>query len=659
MSTEINNEAINTTETKGESTMTTEFNVEEYFDKMAQEVYDLTQEYDHDTTRISACRKFVETSYERKSFFRNRFRQFPEWNEEKQMLIFKRDVARGIDRTICSNFFEWARQSVYDIFRSNIDDMRMRRYELYHEEDDNVNDTERLYAKLVDFTWHIYGNLYQHMENKSVDYVNNLFPELKIHYGAKTSRVVNKVLTRIYNLQNFEQRETVVRRDSDGTVMRTPEGFVLYEEKMSKKYNRKFAEFADAVNPFKIKRWMIFSLNPIDFLTMSFGNSWSSCHTIDKYNKRCCGNGYHGMYMGGTLSYALDDVSVIVYTVDEKYEPTEKDVMWNGNWYGGFETQSKINRQMIHFEGNVMIQGRMYPQATEGDRDLYKEFRDVEEKVIADCLGRPNLWNYKQGIEENRRWCKTHYGSHHYEDYFWYEDTGACILKGDNGEYNGNYYLIEIGAHGIDLNSGYEINGDGTFNGVLTESECITCASCGRPIDPDDDDVAYIDGDYYCRDCIFWCDYHEEYEPDNREHTYINGYGYVCDEGIDEMVSNGYLRRCESCGEIVNPEYDDDGYYTDDGDWYCSLSCANYEGYVWSEEHNSLIYKDDAVKVNGEWYYEDDLVECPECGQLANASDFSINLDGDHVCPDCYEEMLNREAERIREEREGLEVLAF
>ena len=72
-------------------------------------------------------------------------------------------------------------------------------------------------------------------------------------------------------------------------------------------YDKLFAKYADMVSGGTRKLDFVVSLNPYDYLTMSFGNSWSSCHTIDKRNRRGMPNSYSGQYCGGTLSYMLDE----------------------------------------------------------------------------------------------------------------------------------------------------------------------------------------------------------------------------------------------------------------------------------------------------------------------------------------------------------------
>ena len=173
------------------------------------------------------------------------------------------------------------------------------------------------------------------------------FPELKAKEGQKISRIINKALTNLG-----------LNSEPD--------------------YNREFAKFADAVNPLKVKRHTVISIHPIDFYTMSFGNSWTSCHTIDKRDDRDLSHlydGYQGCYSSGTESYMLDKTSCVFYTVKAEYEGNK------------FELQDKINRNMFHYYDNQLVQGRVYPKCNDDDSNgLYKDIREIVQKVFADML---------------------------------------------------------------------------------------------------------------------------------------------------------------------------------------------------------------------------------------------------------------------------------
>lgn len=233
--------------------------------------------------------------------------------------------------------------------------------------------------------------------------LNHYFPEAKIRKGQKTSRAINKILCMM--------------------------GFDKHPD-----YNKEFAKFADAVNPLKIKRHTVISIHPVDYLTMSFGNSWSSCHTIDKKNDRGIenANSHGGCYSAGTLSYMLDESSCVFYTVGAEYDGNE------------LELQSKINRCMFHYNDNQLVQGRVYPQSNdEGATGLYKDIREIAQKVFADMLEVPNYWTNNSGVDE----CSKVIASTgvHYKDYYNFDNCNVSVLKDNRDEHE----IIHVGHFGI------------------------------------------------------------------------------------------------------------------------------------------------------------------------------------------------------------------
>jgi hypothetical protein len=137
-------------------------------------------------------------------------------------------------------------------------------------------------------------------------------------------------------------------------------------------YNKMFAEYADMVSGLNRKLKFYISLNPLDYFTMSFGKSWSSCHTIDKTNQRGMPNSYSGMHCGGTMSYMLDTTSIITYVHTHETEDHE---------------EGKLYRNMFHLSGGTLVQGRVYPQGNDGATDLYTIFRRCMQKELTKLLG--------------------------------------------------------------------------------------------------------------------------------------------------------------------------------------------------------------------------------------------------------------------------------
>ena len=215
-------------------------------------------------------------------------------------------------------------------------------------------------------------------------------------------------------------------------------------------YNKLFAQYSDMVSGLKRKVKFYISLNPLDYLTMSFGNSWSSCHTIDKENKREMPDSYRGMHCGGTMSYMLDRTSIITYVHTHATEDHE---------------EGKLYRNMFHFDSGTLIQGRVYPQGNDGATDLYKEFRRVVQHEFSDLLGlEHDLWTKRNcDCGENTR----SYGVH-YADYLQFS---GCNVTYPTEMPSAATNIVNIGHERICPYCGSEID-DEYDSGYLTHEDC-------------------------------------------------------------------------------------------------------------------------------------------------------------------------------------------
>ena len=132
-------------------------------------------------------------------------------------------------------------------------------------------------------------------------------------------------------------------------------------------YNKAFAQYADLVSDLTREMDFIMSLNPLDYLTMSFGVRWESCHNIRG-----------GGWMGGCLSYMLDNTSIITFVVNGIEGPIHK--------------IPKVYRQMFHYDGDMFVQSRLYPQGNDGAVNLYDKFRGIVTEEFYSLLNVDNEW---------------------------------------------------------------------------------------------------------------------------------------------------------------------------------------------------------------------------------------------------------------------------
>lgn len=236
-----------------------------------------------------------------------------------------------------------------------------------------------------------------------------------------------------------------------------------------KRYNAVFAQIADALNPLQIHRTAILSVHPCDFLEMSNrDNTWHSCHGLDS-----------GRYQMGTLSYMVDGVSMVFYTVDN-------DVIDH------FYRAPRRSRQMYFLQDNMLFQSRMYPSDA---NDLMDQYRSIVQKAIADCLGVPNLWTLKKERQDISGHCESANGSMQYPDYDYYGNIS--VLK--DTELNG---VFVIGAPPICVCCGRKISSRETRLKCGC-ADTVVCKDCGETVSVEN--ALYVEATFHCKKCLHIC----------------------------------------------------------------------------------------------------------------------------------------------------------
>ena len=154
--------------------------------------------------------------------------------------------------------------------------------------------------------------------------------KFSLNVGAKFSRVMNAVLRAV-----IEQ------------------GHIACPD-----YEKWFAAFSDGIKTKPEKLKFVLSIHPADYMRMSFGNSWESCHKLGR-----------GCYQAGTLSYMLDTCSMVGFVV----KPECKDEYWK---------EGKIFRQMFMYNGAEMLKSRLYPDYSTNDAIYGTAFADCVAKIL-------------------------------------------------------------------------------------------------------------------------------------------------------------------------------------------------------------------------------------------------------------------------------------
>lgn len=349
-------------------------------------------------------------------------------------------------------------------------------------------------------------------------------------------------------------------------------------------YNKQCARLGDAISPVQFTRHTVVSINRVDYLTASWGTDWTSCMNIDakkiRYSSR---NGMYGdgCTKSGTLSYMLDPSTVVVYTIDSKYDGKD------------FELQDKVNRCLFHVGEGKFIMGRVYPQGTDGAEAVYKEWRAMFQEVLSVCMGVPNYWKTEKINKSDQ-----HYSTGtHYQDY----ECSYCNVAGwswlkptPDATYNPT--KIRIGHDPICPCCGNEHS----LEGSLECEECSegkerigTCARCGCAIYEGDD---YI----YCEDdSSYYCDW-----------DCAERYDVICD-------GHGDCHYRENC---FYDEYEEEYYYEDK----CEVETE--DDLRFRSEYNARQYGYE--EVDGLWFKTEDVLEDDETGEyFYRYSDDAVFID--------------------------------
>lgn len=365
------------------------------------------------------------------------------------------------------------------------------------------------------------------INSETVTEINKAYIELlggKCAVGQKLSRAINSLLE--------------------------PEYKIYSDEGMTTYYNRMFATLSDSLKAKTEKSPVYFSINPVDYLTMSHGNSWTSCHRIEfKYDERGC-------YHAGTLSYMNDDHTIQVYC------PDGDDLV----------TSRKIFRASLH----------CYPDAS----------------MICSLYGGVNYDAYKKAIMECWTGLLAGIGIEKTGDndgyYQWYSEDNSHAYDDFNNhdhitiQYNPDLYEQEkaVGAPAYCLVCGERLDDDDSLLCYGCGKNNRECDDCGCRCDRDD--MYYIESRdvWVCPDCAYYCQECGEYFLE-RDGDYLDD-NFYCDHCLDRISV-----ECQECGERI---HQDDICYDEETDEELCNDCYRDRIREREEELENLINSDDEIE---------------------------------------------------------------
>lgn len=357
-------------------------------------------------------------------------------------------------------------------------------------------------------------------------------------------------------------------------------------------YGKLFSSMADDTNPKKIRKHVILSLNPVDFLMMSNGDSWNSCHWIDADDPGC--------HCAGSISYMLDNNTFLFYTVNLSYDGRD------------FETQEREEREVFAYNGEMLFQSRLYPQSCDfGADEVYKNNREIVQRVIDECIKlqekETETWTCEDNNNEVNDFVFLGRNAQCYPDWTRTAPGSKHCRVAFKGKRNPDMPRIQLGKQARCIECGEKHYENGTLNCCTSGYRCY---SCGDRIDAYD--VYWVNDEPYCPECVTACDCCGEYVVKGNDGYIVTYDGYtVCD-------------HCFEYGDVVV-------YVADLGDYY-----YHYE--------SNCIY----LEEEGEWYYRgnrgDTWDYCEECGKAFIIGDLQT-YKGDLLCEDCYAEKEEEDSE--------------
>lgn len=376
---------------------------------------------------------------------------------------------------------------------------------------------------------------------------------LKIQNGTKATKVLNKIFDTFkglkvgkHNLGRLSFVKGVRELDENGN----------WTGNMCKvlNFNQFQAQLNDLLSPKVEKKKLVISINPLDYITQSHGNSWGSCHAFNSNWDKS----YSGCNKGATLTMMCDPSSVIAYILDGS---AEENNLWN---------IPKQNRQslFINEDHDYIMQNVFYPNHSD-------YLSKVVRQTIQNLFSVTDDWVHGKRIDWNRVTLDTsEYKG--YDD--WCKGVDISYLKDNNDK----DIVLTIGrdAYCVDYCEYIEDN-----SSVCSEhSGKVYCEYCN---------------DWEYEDDMYWSDYYGRYICDRE----LDNEFYHCEDTNDYRVEydcwyndyDGYYYSNDT-----NYEYVEDYGYVDEynlensGDFFQCEECGNwfYCGYENMNEHDYCYYCD-------------------------------------------------------------------
>ena len=562
--------------------------VKERIAKQIEDMFDEVYELYGGHADPEYCYKAAESCIEAKDSLIQMLSKHPKWDADNLRVHFNADYTRPADTGMADSCVGAIANEIIAAAKDRLDDCEMdeewfAEYEHYF----CVSTEGRPRPALLVFAMNLWGvrkfrSLFacnSVITDEAEALVKKILPDARIHAGTKSTRALFKLLQQ-YGWEDY------IRGFCKRSKL-NPVTLEVTEEDCLTRARKKYTEYADYMNELSVTRHTVLSVNPMDFLRMSYGNSWQSCHYISTDGDES------GCYSAGCWSYAYDNQTMIFFTVDAGVDDDN------------ITYADKYTRQLYFWNGSALLPSRVYPAEDNLSDPVYKSNREIVEQIIADCTGYGNLWKNmgKKSTELDIDSRGMHYRDYNCHSYPVYMPT---FLVQDSADKDMTDFMnFAIGSDkAICVCCGNRLDEENYPICYSCARGRYTCERCGDTYHSEDDG-SYVEGSWACRYCVdnyaVWDEYEEEYIWTSNA-VYVEDYGYVHEDRCDEY--HGFY-QCEYCGRWFR--YDDDGEWAG-GDWYCN-ECA--------EEH---------------------LATCSRCGELLPIEDMYRMPDGEYVCSDCLDQ---------------------
>lgn len=236
------------------------------------------------------------------------------------------------------------------------------------------------------------------------------------------------------------------------------------DETAGSEFQHLYAQFADELSAKKIGFKLYVSINPAHFLTMSNpkndrrGSTLTSCHSF---------NSTEYQYNSGCIGYARDEVSFIVFTVDDPSNPESLN-------------NRKTTRQIFAYKpGNgLLLQSRMYNTSggTRGAQADSKLYRDLVQREISMLEGVPNLWKTYPycGDHEDTVDADSDFGG--YRDWEYTDFDGKVSIRTDHED---DWEPLRVGASGLCVCCATETGSEGWLYCGGQDEMCVWRTATG------------------------------------------------------------------------------------------------------------------------------------------------------------------------------------